>query len=98
MVQLQGDQNGENPMLELLSLKQLSTVSDYHDQFKFLLGKVDLTEEHTINIFLNGLKNVIQPQVRMFIPKTLFQAFALAKLQETTLQTLARKAPLPPTP
>ena len=34
----------------------------------------------------------------MFIPKTLYQAFALAKLQETTLQTLVRKAPLLPTP
>ena len=82
----------------MLSLKQLGTVSVYHDQFKFLLGKVDLTKKHTVNIFLNGLKNVIQPQVRMFILKILYQTFALAKLQETTLQTLARKAPLLPTP
>ena len=45
MVQLQGDQNGENLMLELLSIKQLGIIFDYHDQFKFLLGKVDLTDE-----------------------------------------------------
>ena len=98
MAQLQGDQNGENLMVKLLSLKQLGTVFDYHNQFKFLLGKIDLIDEHTTNIFLNGLKNVIQPQIRMFKPKTLYQAFALAKLQETTFQTLTRKAPLLPTP
>ena len=83
----------------------MGTVFDYHDEFKFLLGKVDLTTKHVISIFLYGLKNVIQPLVRMFISKTLYQAFALAKLQETALQTLqkelasvARKAPLLLTP
>ena len=69
----------------------MGTVFDYHDEFKFLLGKVDLTTKHVISIFLYGLKNVIESQVRMFKPKTLYQAFALAKLQELPFKLLLGK-------
>ena len=72
-----GDHNKGDPMAELLNLKQLGTVSHYHDQFEYLLGMVDLSEEYTISFFLNGLKLVIQ-QVKMFMPKNLNQAYTLA--------------------
>ena len=39
-----GDHIGQDPMVELLSLKQTGKVSNYHDQFETLLGKVDLTK------------------------------------------------------
>ena len=66
-------------------------VSQYHDQFEFLLGRVDLIEEYAINFFLNGLKPMIQHQVKMFMPKTLNQAYILAQLQETSLKTLQQE-------
>ena len=96
-----GDHNGRDHMAELLGLRQTGKVSDYHDQFESLLGKVELNEEYAVSFFLNGLKNAIQQPVRMFMPKTLSQAYALAHLQETTLKTLQQEFnsnPKRPTP
>ena len=83
-----GDHQGLDSMSELLSLKQTGKVCDYHDQFESLLGRVEISEEYAISFFLNGLKSVIQQPVKMFMPKTLNQAYVLAHLQETTLKTL----------
>ena len=58
-------------MAELLGLRQIGKVCDYHDQFESLLSRVELSEESAVNLFLNGLKNAIQQLVRMFMPKTL---------------------------
>ena len=86
-----GDHSKGDPMSELLNLKQAGTVSQYHDQFEFLLGRVDLSEDYAISFFLSGLKPVIQHQVKMFMPKTLNQAYTLAQLQETSLKTLQQE-------
>ena len=97
-----GDLSSGDPMAELLALKQSGTVSHFHDQFEFYLGRVELTEAYAVSFFLNGLKPVIQQQVRMFTPKTLNQAYTLAQLQETSLKTLQqelqKKPPILPHP
>ena len=85
------DHTSQDPMSELLSLRQTDKVSDYHDQFEALLGRVDLSEKYTISFFLNGLKNASRQPVKMFMPKNLNQAYALAYLQETTLKTLQQE-------
>ena len=82
----------QNPLTELLSLKQTGTVVEYHDQFVFLLANVELFKGYAISLFLNGLKNEIQPSVRLFKSKTIQQAFVLAHLQECTLKTLHQKS------
>ena len=64
-------------MVELLNLRQTGKVSDYHDQFEALLGKVDLSEDYAVSFFLNGLKSAIQQPIKMFLPKNLNQAYAL---------------------
>ena len=61
-------------------LRQTSNVSNYYDQFEYWLGRIDITKEYAVSFYLNGLKPVIQQQVRMFMPKTLNQAYILAKL------------------
>ena len=66
-----GDHNGQDPMSELLSFKQTGKVSDYHDQFEALLGRVQLNETYVVSFFLSGLKNAIQQPVKRFMPKTL---------------------------
>ena len=96
-----GEQGHKDPMSELLALKQTGTISTYHDQFEFLLGRVNISESYAVSFFINGLKPAIQNQVKMFMPKTLNQAFNLAKLQETSLKTLqqelgtTKKPPVP---
>ena len=67
-------------MAELLSLRQTCKVFDYHNQFEALLGRVFLNEEYAICFFLNDLKSVIQQLVKMFMPKTLNQTYALVHL------------------
>jgi hypothetical protein len=42
----------------------------------------DLPEHHKLSCFLGGLKPEIRFLVRMFNPKTLVEAYSLAKIQE----------------
>ena len=48
---------------------------------------------HALSCFLSVLNAKIQNIMRMFIPKTLHDAYCLAKLQEATLASIARKKP-----
>lgn len=75
----------EDPMAELKNLKQDGTVQAYQEQFELLPSKVDIAETHAISMFVGGLQPEIEMTVRMFKPKSLADAFSLAKLQESTL-------------
>ncbi|KAG8365939.1 hypothetical protein BUALT_Bualt17G0024100 [Buddleja alternifolia] len=102
----------EDPMSELMNLRQTGSVRDYLDKFDELLNNVDLNEPYAISCFLAGLKNEIEVQVRMFKPKSLQEAVSLAKLQEQaiflaqkrqqsntkTQYSSSRSSPILPTP
>jgi len=75
----------DDPMEELTKLKQVGVLEDYKTQFDFLANKViGLPDSHKLSMFLRGLKDEIRIPIRMFHPKTLIDAFALAKMQEET--------------
>jgi hypothetical protein len=75
----------DDPMEELTKLKQVGVLEDYKTQFDFLASKViGLPDSHKLSMFLGGLKDEIRIPIRMFNPKTLIDAFALAKMQEET--------------
>ncbi|XP_074293193.1 uncharacterized protein LOC141620149 [Silene latifolia] len=75
----------EDPMSELLLLKQKGSVQTYHDAFDILLSKLDLQPDYALSCFLTGLDNSITVMVRMLKRKTIPEAYGLAKLQETAL-------------
>lgn len=79
-----GSQLYDDPMFELVSLRQTSTVLHYIDQFDELFS-VDLPDHHSLSCFLPGLKPEVAFVVRMLNPKTLSEAAHLAKLQEQSL-------------
>ncbi|KAG8380917.1 hypothetical protein BUALT_Bualt06G0066500 [Buddleja alternifolia] len=81
----------EDPMSELMNLRQVSSVKDYLDKFDELLNNVDLSEAYAVSCFLAGLKNEIAVQVRMFKPKSLQDAVSLAKLQEQAFILAAKR-------
>ncbi|KAG8391002.1 hypothetical protein BUALT_Bualt01G0142700 [Buddleja alternifolia] len=81
----------EDPMLELMNLRQVSSVKDYLDKFDELLNNVDLSEAYAVSCFLVGLKNEIAVQVRMFKPKSFQEAASLAKLQEQAFILAAKR-------
>lgn len=71
------------------------TVEQYQDAFDTLLIRIeDLLANHAISCFLSGLTSESQNTVRMFKPQTLHDAYCLAKLQEPTLISIARKKPI----
>ena len=82
----------DDPVAELMKLKQIGSVSQYQEQFDTLLNRADLSASQAVSCFLSGLNEDIQCAVRMFRPDHLHDAYCLAKLQEATLASIARKA------
>jgi hypothetical protein len=72
-----------NALGELVQLQRETTVADY--QFKFLAlvtHCTDLVEKHQIDIFTNGLRNLLKIGVELEAPATLEDAMALARTYE----------------
>ena len=78
-------------MSKLLSLKQSGKVSDYYDQFDYWVGRVQISGEIALGIFLNGLKPAIQHHIRSFMPTFVNQAYTFAVLQETSFRTFQQE-------
>ena len=66
-------------------------MAKYQEQFDMLVNQVDLSTTQVISCFLSGLNEEIQCVVRMFKPSSLNEAYCLAKLQEATLASIARR-------
>jgi len=81
----------DDPLPELMKLRQVGIVEQYQESFDSLLSRVELAVPQAISCFLSGLTDEIQHAVRMFRPQTLHDAYCLAKLQEATLQSMARR-------
>ena len=76
----------DDTMEALTRLKQTTTVISYKGNFEILSNRVlGLSESHKLSCFLSGLRDEIQLPVRMLMPKSLNEAFGLAKLQEEYL-------------
>ncbi|TXG72195.1 hypothetical protein EZV62_000774 [Acer yangbiense] len=69
----------EDPMADLMNLKQLGTLQDYMDKFDLALSRVSLTEEYTISCFISGLRVELQGLVRIFNPTNLQHAYSIAR-------------------
>ena len=71
----------DDPMEALTRLKQTSIVIAYKGNFEILSNRIfGLSESHKLSCFLSGLKDEIRLPVRMLVPKTLNEAFGLAKI------------------
>jgi len=81
----------DDHLAELMKLRQLGSVEQYQENFNSLFTGLELPMSYGINCFISGLKGEIQTVVRMFNPQTLHHAYCLAKLQEATLASIARK-------
>ena len=68
----------ENFFSQLAKLQQIGSVKDYIQQFQNLSLRVDtITEENLNDLFLGGLKDHIQHEVRMFCPSSVNESFIL---------------------
>ena len=86
----------DDPMKSLTKLKQISSVLAYRGQFKAVSNKVrNLPESHKLSCFLSGLKDEVRLLMRMLGPKTLNEAFGLAKMQEEYLWSCRKSSKIP---
>ncbi|KAG8490490.1 hypothetical protein CXB51_013599 [Gossypium anomalum] len=85
----------ENPMKELVTLKQQGTVEQYQDMFVGILNQLHLPEAYALTIFISNLKTEISHYLELFEPSTLMEAFQLARKIEVLLSCSGRKSALP---
>ncbi|XP_075669683.1 uncharacterized protein LOC142639376 [Castanea sativa] len=73
----------DDPMEVLTRLRQSSTVAMYKAEFEAVSNRIKgLSPLHKLSCFLSGLKDEIRLPIRMLNPRTLNEAFELAKIQE----------------
>ena len=64
---------------QLAKLQQIGPLKDYIQKFKNLSLRVDtIIEENLNDLFLGGLKDHIQHEVRLFCPNSVNESFILA--------------------
>lgn len=68
-----------DPMFELVSLKQIGSVDQYHNFFVSLLNQIYLPEEYALSIFISNLKSDVSQYLRLLKPPTLVAGYLLAK-------------------
>lgn len=76
-----------NPIADLKRLYQSGSLDEYLEAFDANVYKVALTEEDLMSMFISGLKDDIGYPVLMQQPKSLQQAYALAKIQDAYLNS-----------
>ncbi|XP_017434719.2 uncharacterized protein LOC108341562 [Vigna angularis] len=73
----------DDPMSDLMKLRQTGSVVEHHDHFDVITSRLDLSDNHLLSCFLGGLEKDIQLTVKMFQPQDLRKTFHLAKLYES---------------
>ena len=64
-----GEQSHKDPMSVLLKLRQTSNVSNYHEQFEFWIGRIDITEDYAVSFFLMALNLLSNNKSGCLCPK-----------------------------
>ncbi|KAJ0628009.1 putative nucleotidyltransferase, Ribonuclease H [Helianthus annuus] len=81
----------EDPLEEMASLQQTGTLQELNNAFDALLNKVSLSEPQAVSLYIKALKPDIKGPVKMFKPRTLHEAYGLAKTQALNNDTLEEK-------
>ncbi|KAL4387688.1 hypothetical protein GQ457_09G030390 [Hibiscus cannabinus] len=82
----------EDPFAELVALRQMeTTVDQFYEDFIQLLNQVQLPDEYVLSIFKNHLRIEISQFVKLLQPKSLLDAFHLAKHVEAMLCPMQAK-------
>jgi hypothetical protein len=77
---------------QLINLKQKGSVTEHIENFQRLNIKVtDIPDEHLINVFIGTLKDNIQHEVRLWEPKSLENAFKVARNVESKNMDVATR-------
>ncbi|KAF5783699.1 putative nucleotidyltransferase, Ribonuclease H [Helianthus annuus] len=81
----------EDPLEEMASLTQTGSLQELNTAFDSLLNKVTLSETQAVSLYIKALKPEIRGPVKMFKPRTLHEAYSLAKTQALNNETWEEK-------
>ena len=77
----------QNPYEQLATMKQVTSIHDYIDDFEYLLSLVPrLPESQALGYFVAGLRDEVKPWVRLHRPQSRLDAMYLAKDIEEMLR------------
>jgi excinuclease UvrABC ATPase subunit len=77
---------------QLINLKQKGSVTEHIENFQILNIKVTkIPDEHLIDVFIGTLKDNIQHEVRLWEPKSLENAFKVARNVESKNMAMATR-------
>jgi hypothetical protein len=80
---------------QLINLKQKGYVTEHIENFQRLNIKVtDIPDEHLIDVFIGTLKDNIQHEVRLWEPKSLENAFKVARNVESKIWLWLLEGPI----
>ncbi|GJY36857.1 hypothetical protein Tco_0422235 [Tanacetum coccineum] len=82
------DGNDQDAEYALSKLLQMGTVEDYQREFEMLIKRVTIPESLLKSFYISGLKLDLQCLLLRSNPKTLDEAFSLARAAETRFANL----------
>jgi hypothetical protein len=78
-----GPPSYNDPMELLIKLKHVNSIEEYKGLFESLSNRIrNLSSMHKLSCFMSGLKDEVRLAIKMQGPRTLGEAYALAKIQE----------------
>ncbi|KAI7747126.1 hypothetical protein M8C21_004673 [Ambrosia artemisiifolia] len=83
--------NSVSAMEDIENITQTGYFQDYCVSFDILLTKVILSEDYATNLFIMGLKSEIRIWVQLMSPKTLMEAYEMARNQNNLLAYCGHK-------
>ena len=70
----------DDPLADFQNLWQIRSLQSYMEEFDELYPREEVKESQALSFFLSGLVDELQMLVRIFKPKTLVDAYSLARL------------------
>ncbi|KAK4269737.1 hypothetical protein QN277_022855 [Acacia crassicarpa] len=78
----------DDPMEDLMHLRQTGSLVDYQQEFDTLMCKIDMSDVKRLSCFVGGLKSALASGVKLLRPQNLSEATKLARLQESNFDSL----------
>uniref|UniRef100_A0A2N9I8T7 Ty3 transposon capsid-like protein domain-containing protein n=1 Tax=Fagus sylvatica TaxID=28930 RepID=A0A2N9I8T7_FAGSY len=86
-----GPPSYDDPIELLIKLKHVNSIEEYKGLFESLSNRIrNLSSMHKLSCFMSGLKDEVRLAIKMQGPRTLGEAYALAKIQEQYLANVKR--------
>lgn len=80
----------QDPITDLVSLRQVGSVDQYHDTLVSLLNQLHLPETYALSIFIHNMKAKIGQYLQLFKPKSLVDDIWIARYVENILNNTSK--------